>query len=110
MQCAEPQVIGLMSCDSQSPTCFGVSRDLWCHHALFVKFRGSSRLERPLYISAVYKASQVRFTKPLPPKGEKKDWPSRQEGERALALVNASVVEPFPLDHGLVARLLDQRV
>ena len=38
------------------------------------------------------------------------DWPSRQEGERALALVNASVVEPFPLDHGMVARLLEQGV
>ena len=35
------------------------------------------------------------------------DWPSRQEGERALALVNASAVEAFPLDASLIARLLE---
>ena len=34
------------------------------------------------------------------------DWPSRQEGERALPLVNASAVEAFPLDASLIARLL----
>ena len=34
------------------------------------------------------------------------DWPSRLEGERALALVNASMVEAFPIDASLVARLL----
>ena len=35
------------------------------------------------------------------------DWPSRQEGEKALALVNASAVEAFPLEASLIARLLE---
>ena len=34
------------------------------------------------------------------------DWPSRQEGWRALSLVNASAVEAFPLDASLISRLL----
>ena len=64
-----------------------------------------------LVLSEVDNASPtLAWTERVPSYSNVADWPSRQEGEKALSLVNASVVEPFALDASLIARLLGQNV